>query len=60
MRSSYDAGEHLLGVGAVTSAIAAADLAGDDGGADGVFRAPVGGVDRRVPEEGEYGRPDAC
>ena len=56
MRSSYDAGEHLPGVRSVTSALAAADLAGDDGGADGVFGAPVGGVDRRVPEEGEHGR----
>ena len=52
---SYDAGEDLLGIGAVASAIAAADLAGNDRGADGVFGAPVGRVDRRDPEEGEHG-----
>ena len=55
VRSSYDAGEDVLGVGAVARAIAAADRAGDDGGADGVFGTPVGRVDRRVPEEGEHG-----
>ena len=48
---AHDAGEHLLGVGAVPGAIAAADLAGDDGGPNGLFGAPVGGVDRRVPTE---------
>ena len=30
-------------------------LADDDGGPDGLFGAPVGGVDRRVPEKGEDG-----
>ena len=55
VRGSHDAGEDLLGVGAVSRAIAAADLAGDDRGADGVFGTPVGRVDRRVPEEGEHG-----
>ena len=52
----HDAGEHLLGVGAVPGAIAAADLAGDDGGPNGLFGAPVGGVDRRVPQKAEYRR----
>ena len=50
---SYDAGEDLLGVGVVAGAIAITDFPGDHRGAYGVFRAPVGRVDRRVPEEGE-------
>ena len=49
----HDAGEHLLGVGAVAGTITATDFAGDHGGSDGLFGAPVGGVDRRVPQEGE-------
>ena len=49
-----DAGEHLLGVRAVASAIATADLADDDGGPDGLFGAPVGRVDRRVPEKSQH------
>ena len=52
----HDTGEYLLGVGAVAGAIAAADLSDDDGGANGLFGAPVGRVDRRVPQEGEHGR----
>ena len=56
MSRPHDAGEYLLGVGPVAGAVAATDLAGDDGGADGLFGAPVGGVDGRVPEEGEHGR----
>ena len=52
---AYDAGEDLLGVGALSGAVAAAHLADDDGGPDGLFGAPVGGVDRRVPQEGEEG-----
>ena len=36
--------------------VAAAHLAGDDGGPDGLFGAPVGGVDRRVPQEQKHGR----
>ena len=51
----YDAGEDLLGVGALAGAVAAAHLADDDGGPDGLFGAPVGGVDRRVPQEREEG-----
>ena len=50
-----DAGEDLLGVGALPGAVAAAHLADDDGGPDGLFGAPVGGVDRRVPQEREDG-----
>ena len=34
--------------------ISAADLAGDDGGPDGLFGTPVGRVDRRVPKESEH------
>ena len=52
---AHDAGEDLLGVGALAGAVAAAHLADDDGGPDGLFGAPVGGVDRRVPQEGEEG-----
>ena len=52
---AYDAGEDLLGVGALAGAVAAAHLADDDGGPDGLFGAPVGGVDRRVPQEREDG-----
>ena len=52
---AYDAGEDLLGVGALSGAVAAAHLADDDGGPDGLFGAPVGGVDRRVPQEREDG-----
>ena len=48
---AHDAGEDLLGVGALAGAVAAAHLADDDGGPDGLFGAPVGGVDRRVPQE---------
>ena len=51
-----DAGEYLLGVGSVAGAVSAADLAGDDGGADGLFGAPVGRVDGRVPEKGRVSR----
>ena len=45
----------LLGVGALAGAVAAAHLADDDGAPDGLFGAPVGGVDRRVPQEREDG-----
>ena len=44
---------HAFGCGA------AAHHADDDGGPDGFFGAPVGGVDRRVPQEGkEYAEVD--
>ena len=50
------AGEDLLTVRAAGGAIAAAaHLAGDDGGAQGLFGAPVGGVERRVEEKAEDG-----
>ena len=45
LSGSYDGGEDLLSGGAAPGAIAAADFAGDDGRADGLFGAPVGGVD---------------
>ena len=51
-----DAGQHLLAVGAVTGAVATADLADNDGGTDGLFGAPVGGIDRQVPQEEKHGR----
>ena len=53
---AHDAGEDLLGVGAVAGAVAAAHLADDHGGPDGLFGAPVGGVERGVPQEQEHGR----
>ena len=53
---AHDAGEDLLGVGAVAGAVAAAHLADDHSGPDGLFGAPVGGVERGVPQEEEHGR----
>ena len=53
---AHDAGKDLLGVGAVAGAVAAAHLADDHGGPDGLFGAPVGGVERGVPQEEEHGR----
>ena len=52
---AHDAGEHLLSIGAVAGAVAAAHLANDDSGPDGLFGAPVGGVDRQVSQEEEHG-----
>ena len=52
-----EGGEDLLGVCAPPGAIAAADFAGDDGGADGLFGAPVGGVDGGVAQEAEQRSP---
>ena len=52
---AHDAGQHLLGVGALARAVAATDFAGDDGGTDGLFGAPVGRVDRQVPQEEKHG-----
>ena len=52
---AHNAGQDLLGVGAVAGAVAAAYLADDHGGPDGLFGAPVGGVERRVPQEEEHG-----
>ena len=54
--SAQDTGQYLLGVGALAGAVAAADLASDHGGSDGLLGAPVGGVDRRVAQEEEHGR----
>ena len=44
------------GVGATAGAVAAAHLADDHRGPDRLFGPPVGGVDRRVPQEEEHGR----
>ena len=38
-----------------TGAVASADFAGDHGGPDGLFGAPVGDAHRRVPQKGEDG-----
>ena len=48
--------EDLLGPCAAGRPIPATDLALDDGGADGVFSAPVGRVDVGGPQEGEHSR----
>ena len=53
---AHDAGQHLLRVGAFAGAVAAADLASDHRGPDGLLGAPVGGLDRRVAQEEEHGR----
>ena len=52
---AHDAGQHLLAVGAVAGAVATADLSDNDGGTDGLFGAPVGRVDRQVPQEEKHG-----
>ena len=52
---AHDAGQDLPGVGSAPGAVAAADLAGDHRGADGVFGPPVGGVEGRVAQEEEHG-----
>ena len=52
---AHDAGQHLLRVGAVAGAVAAADLADNDSRPDGLFGGPVRGVDRQVPQEEEHG-----
>ena len=56
MRGAEPGREDLLGLRSPDAAVAAADLAHDDRGAKRVFGAPVGRVDRGVPEEGEEGR----
>ena len=53
---THDAGQHLLGVGPPPGAVAAAHLAGDHRGADGLLGPPVGGFDRRVAQEEEHRR----
>ena len=53
---THDGREHLLGVGALAGAVAAAHLADDHRGADGLFGPPVGGVYRGVAQEEEHGR----
>ena len=52
---THDAGQYLLGISAVAGAVATAYLAGDDSGPDGLFGAPVRGVDRQVSQEEEHG-----
>ena len=42
---AYDAGQDLLGVGALAGAVAPAHFADDHRGPDGLFGPPVGGVD---------------
>lgn len=46
-------GEYLLRLRAAIGAVAATDFAGDDGGAQGLFGAPVGRIDRGVEQKGE-------
>ena len=52
-----DGGECLLGGRAAPGAIASAHLAGDDGGTNGLFGAPVGSVDGGVAQEREQRLP---
>jgi len=55
MARLQDAGDDGLDGGAAGGAVAAADLAGDDGRADGLLSLPVGGFDLGVAQEGEDG-----
>ena len=55
LRRAEDTGEDLLGDGAPGGAIATRHLAIDDGRPQGLFRAPVGGVDRGIEEKAEEG-----
>ena len=56
LRGAEDRGEHLLGVCAADGAIAAAaHLARDDSGPQGVLGAPVRGVKRGLEKEAEDG-----
>ena len=56
LSGAQHAGEHLLGVGAASRTIPAADLSVDDGRTQGVLGAPVGGVDGGVEEKAEERR----
>ncbi len=53
LNRAEDAGEHFVRVGAARGAVATADFAGDDRGAQCLFSAPVGRVNRRVEEKRE-------
>ena len=55
LRRAEDTGEDLLGVCAPGCAIATRHLAIDDGRPQGLFGAPVGGVDRGIEEKAEEG-----
>ena len=52
-----DRGQRLLGGRAAPGAIAPAHLSGDDGGANGLFGPPIGGVDGGVAQEREQRLP---
>ena len=56
LSGAQHAGEHLLGVGAASRTIPAADLSVDDGRTQGVLGAPIGGVDGGVEEKAEERR----
>jgi hypothetical protein len=53
LNRAEDAGEHFVSVGAARGSVATTDFASDDGGAQGLFSAPVGRVDRRVEQKRE-------
>jgi hypothetical protein len=53
LNRAEDTGEYFVRMGTARRAIAATHFAGDDSGAQGLFRAPVGGVDRRVEQKHE-------
>ena len=56
LSGAHDAGEHLLCLGTACRAVAATDFAVDHGGAEGLFRAPVGRIDGGVAEKAKEGR----
>lgn len=53
LNGAKHAGEYLLRLRAAVGAVAATDFAGDDGGTQGLFGAPVGGIDRGIEQKGE-------
>jgi hypothetical protein len=57
LNRTQDAGEHGMRLGTAFGSVAAADLASDDGWAQRVLGAPVGGVDRiGFEEKRKHGR----
>jgi hypothetical protein len=60
LNRAEDAGEHLVRVGTARGAVTTTDFAGDDGGAQRLFRTPVGRVDRRVEQKREDRRVFDC
>ena len=53
LNRAEDAGEYLVRVGTARGAVATTHFAGDDGGTQGLFSAPIGRVDRWVEQKRE-------